>query len=1017
MIFKDKKKINLLIIVALVIIVPFISIGYSALSTVLNIRSDVTSHHVVLRTKDFPDEIEYLMDNDSCMARYEGEVTDEVNNTVSAKNVYFNKCSDKRNIIFNNMCWQMIRTTETGGIKMIYNGEPVDGKCESTRGTHKGIVQSNDGISQSINSSYLYGSSFTYNKSTNEFKLIDTVTSTWSDSTYQNLLGKFTCKSSNDTCTTIYQINSYASNSNAYLSYYTISDTNYAQIGTSSFNAMDRNPAMVGYMFNKIYNYKYKSISGTIEYKFGNGFTYDASTNTYNLAGTTQNISDWSSGYNTINNTHYTCWNDNGTCNIINYVYYTSNSYAYYFSISDGKSVSDILEEMLSSNDVNRYNSSIKGIIDVWYKQNMLSKTSMLEDTVYCNARNITSYGSFNPNGGGTGTGYGYNLSFKANDLTTNIICPNVTDQFAVSNNKAKLVYPIALATHEELYNIVKRYNSPNDEDIINTGYNWYGLSPSYFAGTFTYVRLVGASGYLYYGNPGVDTFEGVRPVISLKSGVEIASGTGSETDPWVIDESEKLHDKIVNLSSTDSLITKYEGQVTDRVGVTETASKVYFDKNPNTRNVIFAGLCWQVIRTTETGGTKVIYNGIPENGKCGSTRGNHKGIVGATGTTENLNASYLYGSSFTYDTVNNNFTLVNTTTATWSASTYQNLLGKFTCKNTTGTCTTLYNVNGYNDATTAHTSAYTIGNTNYAQIGTSAFNAYGKSAAMVGYMFNKVYDLKSINPGTNTYKYGNSFTYSNGTYTLSGTTQDISDWSTGYNKLKNTHYTCWNTSGTCNTISYIFITSSTYANYIEISGGKSVSDALNEMLYNNDVNTYNSSIKGIIDNWYVNNLSTRTNMLEDTVYCNARNTISLGAWNPNGGSTISSYMIKFKNYNVNNDISCPNETDQFAVSNNKAKLTYPVALATQEELYTLTNNSNSTYYDVLTKTGDSWRNFSPYHYGGGTQMRRVSESGGVNAGNSGTIDAGVRPVISLKNSIEINSGSGSEADPWVIAE
>ena len=49
--------------------------------------------------------------------------------------------------------------------------------------------------------------------------------------------------------------------------------------------------------------------------------------------------------------------------------------------------------------------------------------------------------------------------------------------------------------------------------------------------------------------------------------------------------------------------------------------------------------------------------------------------------------------------------------------------------------------------------------------------------------------------------------------------------------------------------------------------------------------------------------------------------------------------------------------------------------------------------------------------------MRRVSESGGFNAGNSGTIDAGVRPVISLKNSIEINSGSGSEADPWIIAE
>ena len=44
-----------------------------------------------------------------------------------------------------------------------------------------------------------------------------------------------------------------------------------------------------------------------------------------------------------------------------------------------------------------------------------------------------------------------------------------------------------------------------------------------------------------------------------------------------------------------------------------------------------------------------------------------------------------------------------------------------------------------------------------------------------------------------------------------------------------------------------------------------------------------------------------------------------------------------FKNYSLNNDLSCANETDQFSVSNNKAKLTYPVSLATHEELYTLT--------------------------------------------------------------------------------
>ena len=38
------------------------------------------------------------------------------------------------NIIYNNMCWKIIRTTETGGVKLIYNGTPTDGKCEIQTG-------------------------------------------------------------------------------------------------------------------------------------------------------------------------------------------------------------------------------------------------------------------------------------------------------------------------------------------------------------------------------------------------------------------------------------------------------------------------------------------------------------------------------------------------------------------------------------------------------------------------------------------------------------------------------------------------------------------------------------------------------------------------------------------------------------------------------------------------------------------------------------------------------------------
>jgi len=471
--------------------------------------------------------------------------------------------------------------------------------------------------------------------------------------------------------------------------------------------------------------------------------------------------------------------------------------------------------------------------------------------------------------------------------------------------------------------------------------------------------------------------------------------------------------------AENSSCFTKYEGQVTDQVGQTVEASNVYFNKCADKRNIIFGGYCWQMIRTTETGGIKMIYNGEPDqNGQCGSSRGDHKGIVGANGSTQTLNAEYLYGDSFTYDIINNTFTLVDTTTATWSDSTYQNLLDKFTCKNIEGTCTTLYNVNGYSNSTTAYTSSYTIGDTNYAGIGTSSFNANDRSPAMVGYMFNKVYNYEIKSPGTTEYKYGSGFTYdtNTNTYTLSGTTQNISTWSTGYNTINNTHYTCWNTSGTCNTISYIYHTSSSNAYYFDITEGKNVNDILNEMLWNNDVNRYNSSIKGIVDSWYAQNLSTKTNMLEDTVYCNARNTTSLGGWDPEG-STTSIYYIKFKNYTLNNDISCANETDQFAVSNNKAKLTYPVSLATHEELYTLTNNSSSTYYSTLTKTGAYWWGLSPSNFGvnNSAYVRYVYTDGRMNDFKFVFYGYGVRLVVSLNTGAVITGGTGSEIDPWII--
>ena len=79
-------------------------------------------------------------------------------------------------------------------------------------------------------------------------------------------------------------------------------------------------------------------------------------------------------------------------------------------------------------------------------------------------------------------------------------------------------------------------------------------------------------------------------------------------------------------------------------------------DKN----NVLFAGQCWQMIRTTDTGGVKMIYNGEAEDGKCLNTRGTHVGYVSST--RENLASNYWYGTDYIYDSTNKTFKVSGTT-------------------------------------------------------------------------------------------------------------------------------------------------------------------------------------------------------------------------------------------------------------------------------------------------------------------------------------------------------------------
>ena len=528
LLFKNKKKFKTYSVIIICLSVSLPVLTYALCKAEFTVESQIVIDKGVTL---YDAVVAHSKGDNICAAKYDGPVTDEVNKTVQATNVYFDKCIE-RNVIFGGYCWQVIRTTETKGVKMIYNGEPINGKCESTRPNHQGVIGSNSVITD-LSSNYLYSSEFDYDLENGTFTLVNPVSKTWSDSTYESIMGKFTCKNMTGTCTTLYGINGYSSNTSAYASNYIINTIVRSELGTTTFNADFKSLGMSGYMFNAVYNYSDRQPGATV-YRYGSSFTYDSNTNMYTLAGNIQDIGDYPSNYKKVGNSHYTCWNTSGTCEKIYYVYYAGthvmyNNYeAFYIELSNGESVNDAVNKMINNDDINKYDSNVKAFIDNWYRINMVNYTDRLENNVYCNDRKSVSLGGWDPASGESNAG-SY-LNYKAASLTTNISCGRVIDQFSVSNDKAKLKYPVALFMEEE-------YNNLESNDLRKTSGFYWSLSPARMYQDGVYIRGVIPSGDIYYVDNG-DLFysNAVRPAISLKNKSFITGGTGTESDPWIVE-------------------------------------------------------------------------------------------------------------------------------------------------------------------------------------------------------------------------------------------------------------------------------------------------------------------------------------------------------------------------------------------------------------------------------------------------------------------------------------------------
>ena len=302
-------------------------------------------------------------------------------------------------------------------------------------------------------------------------------------------------------------------------------------IGKSQFNSKYWDPTYVGYKYNEDFELhennvttEYDWFTNTSKYNYGTGYTFDASTKKFTLTGTIKQLT-WKDNHDeTVKSQLYSCLN--ASCNVVYKVTdYSSDTVMKVQPISYSS-------KSLATAQTNNTNSSIKTTIDNWYKNNLIAYTSKLADEIFCNDRSISS---------GTGykldsyTFYGSHNRNK-DKRSPSLKCAQANDKFKVSNASAKLDYPVALITADEMAMAGGVFDTSNTNYYLYNGQYQWSLSPGRFTSNYSDANgwFVSPSGSL---SPWIRvTYSyGVRPVINLKADTLITKGDGTSLNPFVI--------------------------------------------------------------------------------------------------------------------------------------------------------------------------------------------------------------------------------------------------------------------------------------------------------------------------------------------------------------------------------------------------------------------------------------------------------------------------------------------------
>ena len=489
--------------------------------------------------------------------------------------MYYRGAVEDNNVYFANHCWKAVRTTDEGGVKLIYNGtkktvreydnfdvlsdtditytndtnypfsyNATTKKWTSTNphGTNslaEFIFHVNDpgyyaidlSISMDVsnNAAYIYKNNVSFDETDeNVERVIDLGYLTSSDNikleydeTRRSVTGD----------TFIFDIIKY---NGEFVEYETCNNSFSDALAhdnngyvVQQFSGTDyESPAYVGYMRGDTYTQYYtKETSGAY---FGNSITFN--NGKYHLNSTKVGIDATH---------HYTCNSTSAEaeCESVRYYFYYNDEYdSYvYLLLQNGETIEDALNNMFE----NKMDSNIKTFIDSWFTTNLSSYVNRLEDSIWCNDRSYADMGGWDPNG----TDLIEQLYFGTYDRILNtyqvsITCPNKRDAFTVSNNNGnrKLTYPVGLLTGDEALLAGTGY----DEEVelidyyLNIGKLYWLLSPLRYYYDSSYGMILyynGMHGFSY-----TDYTNGVRPSIVIKKGQLIVSGDGTGNNPYVIE-------------------------------------------------------------------------------------------------------------------------------------------------------------------------------------------------------------------------------------------------------------------------------------------------------------------------------------------------------------------------------------------------------------------------------------------------------------------------------------------------